>query len=276
MVRIVDLPPEDGLEPDGTRVAGWWEETAEPGGPLRALPARLRARAGRSGLLLRPREPRRPDRLDHLRPQHRLLHRPDREEAAQPVLSGHGRALVRHARLQPGLQVLPELDHVASRATSRPPAKRPSRRPSPPRPSSTAAAAWPSPTTIRSSGRNTPSTRPGPAARWASRPWRSRPATSPPRPAAAFYEPMDAANVDLKGFTEEFYRTLLRRAIAAGARHAPLAGPREPGLAGDHQPDHSAGERLAGGHRADVPVDRRRSWGRTCRCTSRRSIPISS
>ena len=32
------------------------------------------------------------------------------------------------------------------------------------RPGSTAAAAWPSPTTIRSSGPNTPSTRPGPAA----------------------------------------------------------------------------------------------------------------
>ena len=50
------------------------------------------------------------------------------------------------------------------RATSKPPAKRPSRRPSPPRPCNSAAAAWPSPTTIRSSGPNTPSTRPRPAA----------------------------------------------------------------------------------------------------------------
>jgi AmmeMemoRadiSam system radical SAM enzyme/AmmeMemoRadiSam system protein B/AmmeMemoRadiSam system protein A len=31
VVRVVSLPPEDGLEPDGTRVAGWWEETAERG-----------------------------------------------------------------------------------------------------------------------------------------------------------------------------------------------------------------------------------------------------
>jgi AmmeMemoRadiSam system radical SAM enzyme/AmmeMemoRadiSam system protein B/AmmeMemoRadiSam system protein A len=31
VVRVVSLPPEEGLEPDGTRVAGWWEETGEPG-----------------------------------------------------------------------------------------------------------------------------------------------------------------------------------------------------------------------------------------------------
>ena len=72
--------------------------------------------------------------------------------------------------------------------------------------SNTAAAAWPSPTTIRSSGRNTPSTPPGRATPWASRPWRSRPATSPTSARPAFYETMDAANVDLKGFTDEFYR----------------------------------------------------------------------
>ncbi|MCK7497974.1 MAG: hypothetical protein MZW92_50065 [Comamonadaceae bacterium] len=41
---------------------------------------------------------------------------PDREEAAQPLLSRQQRALLRHRRLQPGLQVLPELGHLASRA----------------------------------------------------------------------------------------------------------------------------------------------------------------
>ena len=40
-----------------------------------------------------------------------FLHRPDREEAAQPFLSGHGRALVRHGGLQPFLPFLPELGH---------------------------------------------------------------------------------------------------------------------------------------------------------------------
>ena len=151
---------------------------------LRPLPPRLPSAAGRSGILFRSREPRRPDRLHHLRPQHRLLHRPDREEAAQPVLSRHGRALVRHGRLQPRLHVLPELGHVAVAERRGRLRTRPSRRPSPPPPGSTAAAAWPSPTTIRSSGPNTPSTPPKPAARRASRPWPSPPATSRPPPAA--------------------------------------------------------------------------------------------
>ena len=56
---------------------------------------------------------------------------------------------------------------------------------------------------------------------------------------------MDAANVDLKGFSEEFYRKLTDCAPGAGAGNPPLAGPREQHLAGNHQPDHSAGERSA-------------------------------
>ena len=207
MPRIVTTPPECATASGGIRPGGWWHEVGRrPAAGLRSLSARLRSAAGRPGLLLRPREPRRADRLDHLRPQHRLLHRPDREEAAQPVLSRHGGALVRHARLQPGLQVLPELDDVAVARRrgrlrrGRAAGHRRRRR------AATAAAAWPSPTTIRSSGRNTPSTRPGRAARWASRPWPSRRATSRPRPGRRSTKSMDAANVDLKGFTEEFYR----------------------------------------------------------------------
>ncbi len=56
---------------------------------------------------------------------------------------------------------------------------------------------------------------------------------------AAFYESIDAANVDLKGFSDEFLSTLLCRPLAAGARHAPLACPRKSNLAGDHESAHS-------------------------------------
>src|SRR5687767_13941768 len=42
----------------------------------------------------------------------KLLRRPDREEAAQPFPAGHGGAVVQHRRLQPDLQVLPELGHL--------------------------------------------------------------------------------------------------------------------------------------------------------------------
>ena len=44
----------------------------------------------------------------------RLLHRPDREEAAEPLLSRHERVVVRDSGLQPGLPVLPELGHLES------------------------------------------------------------------------------------------------------------------------------------------------------------------
>ena len=76
---------------------------------------------------------------------------------------------------------------------------------------------------------------------------------------AAFYEPMDAANVDLKGFTDRVLPRLLRRAIAAGARHALLAGAREPNLGRDHEPDHPRRERFAGRYTSDVRMDRHRA-----------------
>jgi pyruvate-formate lyase-activating enzyme len=44
-----------------------------------------------------------------------------------------------------------------------------------------------------------------------------------PAPRADFYRHMDAANVDLKAFTDEFYRR-----VCAG-RLAPVLGPHRPG-----------------------------------------------
>src|ERR1700686_5828438 len=51
---------------------------------------------------------------DDLRTRVRLLHRPDREEAAEPLLSRHERVVVRDSGLQPRLPVLPELGHLES------------------------------------------------------------------------------------------------------------------------------------------------------------------
>ena len=46
-----------------------------------------------------------------------------------------------------------------------------------------------------------------------------------------FYRHMDAANVDLKGFTEEFYhRKLCFGELAARARHAEISAARNRGL----------------------------------------------
>ena len=61
----------------------------------------------------------------------RVLHRSDREEAAQPLPARHARAVVRHSRLQPRLQVLPEPGHLASRGRSTPWPTTRRRRPSP-------------------------------------------------------------------------------------------------------------------------------------------------
>ena len=100
---------------------------------MRPLPAPVPPPRGPARLLLRPRARGRRARPHDLRALERVLRRPDREEAAQPLPAGHAGALVRHRRLQPRLQLLPELGHLASRARwtrspTRPPRSR-SRRP---------------------------------------------------------------------------------------------------------------------------------------------------
>ena len=52
------------------------------------------------------------DRAHHVRSVERVLRRPDREEAAQPLPSGIGGLLLRYCGLQPGMPVLPELGHL--------------------------------------------------------------------------------------------------------------------------------------------------------------------
>ena len=52
------------------------------------------------------------DRPHHVRAIERLLRRPDREEAAEPLPARLGGAVVRHRRLQPRVPVLPELGHL--------------------------------------------------------------------------------------------------------------------------------------------------------------------
>ena len=66
---------------------------------------------------------------------------------------------------------------------------------------------------------------------------------------------MDAANVDLKGFTEDFYQASDALAPGAGEGHAPLARARVERLDRDHEPDHSAGKRFARRAEGDVRLD---------------------
>ena len=140
--------------------------------PVRPLPEVLQAPGRPARPLLRPRPRARPDRPHHLRPLLRLLRRPHREKTPQPLPPRHPSPLLRHRRLQPGLQVLPELGHQQIARESTPSPTRPAPRRSPPPPAASAAAASPSPTTTPSSSTSTPSTSPLPAARRGSPPSR--------------------------------------------------------------------------------------------------------
>ena len=90
------------------------------------------------------------------------------------------------------------------------------------------------------------------------------------------FEVMDAANVDLKGFTEDFYRELTELAPGPGPGHPAVARAREQRVAGSDQPAHPRQERLRRRTETHVPRGSSRPWGPTCRCTSRRFIPISA
>ena len=70
-------------------------------------------------------------------------------------------------------------------------------------------------------------------------------------PRRAFYDKIDAANVDLKAFTDDFYRPDLRRPPRAGEGHAALPRARDQGLDRDHDAHHPDAQRLRrGAHRA--------------------------
>ena len=151
-------------------------------------------------------------RAHHVRPLERLLRRSDREEAAEPLPARLVGAVVRHRGLQPRVPLLPELGHleVARRSTRSPTPRRPRR-------------SRPRRRVARLPQRRVHLQRPGdlhgvrdrrrrrvPRAS-ASRRSPSPPATCARSRAREFYAHMDAANVDLKAFTEDFYRPHLRR-----------------------------------------------------------------
>ncbi len=75
--------------------------------PPRVPPERRAARP-----VLRPRPLERRDRAHHVRALERILRRSHREEAAQSFPAGHAGSVVRDGRLQPHLQVLPELGYL--------------------------------------------------------------------------------------------------------------------------------------------------------------------
>ena len=103
----------------------------------------------------------------------------------------------------------------------------------------------------------------------------SPPATSPTRRAPELYADADAANVDLKAFTEDFYRKTTASHLEPvletlkWIRHKSSTWLEVTTLL---IPGHNDGDDELAPPRRLV---RRRTWARTCRCTSPPSTPTS-
>ena len=80
--------------------------------PVRRLSARVQAARGTAGPVFRSGAAKPSDRFDELRPVERVLHRPDREEAAEPLPPGDADPVVRDGGMQPVLPILPKLGHL--------------------------------------------------------------------------------------------------------------------------------------------------------------------
>ena len=144
--------------------------------------------------------------LTTLRPFERLLRRSGREEAAQPLPARVVGAVVRHRRLQPRLPVLPELGHLQVEGDRHARRRRVARGDRRGGATSSAAASvaftYNDPSIFLEYAIDV-------ADACHERGIQAVAVTAgyiSPSPRAEFYAHMDAANVDLKGFTEDFYR----------------------------------------------------------------------
>ena len=91
-------------------------------------------------------------------------------------------------------------------------------------------------------------------------------------PRREFYAKMDAANVDLKAFTEDFYFKLTAARTCAGARDARVPGQGNAGLDRDHHAADSRARTIRTRNCAPNANGSCSTSGRTCRCISPPSI----
>ena len=95
-------------------------------------------------------------------------------------------------------------------------------------------------------------------------------------PRAEFYSHMDAANVDLKGFTEEFYHEVCAGHLQPVLDLLVYLKHQTQRLVRDHDPVDPRRKRFRRRARRRDEMDRQDTSAPTSRCTSRRSIPISA
>ena len=188
---------------------------ARRAGAVRRVPACVQAPRRPARVVLRARPRGRRGRAHDVRPLERLLRRPDREEAAEPLPARLVGAVVRHRRLQPRVPLLPELGHLEVEGDRHARRRGVTRRRSSTAARGSAAAASRSRTTTRRSSWSTRSTSPTRAAT----PGIASVAVTAgyicPEPRREFYAHMDAANVDLKALHRGLLPPRLRRHICA-------------------------------------------------------------
>ena len=204
-----------------------------------------------------------------------FLRRPDREKTAQPFLSGQQRVLVRHRGLQPRLQILPELGHlqIARSSTSSPTRPRPEAiaRTAQKLGCKSVAFTYNDPVIFAEYAMDV-------ADACHERGIKTVAVTAGymhDQPRRDFYAKMDAANVDLKAFTDEFYVKL------TGAHLQPVLDTLKY-LKHETEVWFEITTLLIPGHndsgrrdQQDVRVDRQGTRAWTCRCISPPSIPTT-
>jgi len=179
---------------------------------------------------------------------------PIEKEAARALPPGHVRALLRHRRLQPRLQVLPELGHVGRPARWTRSWTRRRRSSSPRRPSTSGcqsvAFTYNDPVIFAEYAIDT-------ALACHDRGVSSVAVTAGyvnPETRRDFFSVMDAANVDLKGFTDDFYEKITGAKLRPVPRHAELPRPRDRRLGRDHHTAHPRLQRLRRRAACDGPL----------------------
>ncbi len=276
--------------PQGARPRGGTARSADRGGalprplvaraarrahPVRSLSARLPAARGTARRVLRAPARGRRDRAHDVRPVVRLLHRSDREEAAQSFLPGIVRVLVRHGGLQPRVQVLPELGHLEVARDGHADGRRVARSDR-----RDGCEAWLPQRRlhVQRSGdlcRICDGHR-GRLSRARDRDGGGHGRLHRHRGARRVLREDGCRQRRSQRLHRRVLREALRRPLAAGARHARLSEARDRCLVRDHHPADPGQERFERGDRGDVGMDRRASSAPTCRCISRRSIRTTS
>ena len=212
--------------------------------PVRRVPARLQAARRSARPLLRARPRGRRGRAHDVRPLERLLRRPDREEAAEPLPPRVVGPLVRHGGLQPRVPVLSELGHLEVEGDRHARRRRRRRRRSRAPPRSSAAAASRSRTTTPSSSSSTRSTS---RTRARARGIHAVAVTAGyvcPEPRARVLRAHRRGQRRPQGFTEDFYHHVCGGQLGRSARHARVPRARDRRVGRDHEPAHPGPQRL--------------------------------